>query len=63
MQLDKRYRTNYGMSMIENLERIKEIGLNVFVEGERERWLCLKCGGVICVHRGYCYDCGQRVNK
>jgi hypothetical protein len=61
-QLDKRYRTKYSMSMIENLENIKKTGLLAFVEGEKERWRCSKCGGTICVHRGYCYDCGERVN-
>ena len=62
-QLDKRYRTRYSMSMIENLESIKNIGLAAFVEKEKERWICPNCGGVICVHRGYCYDCGEKVNK
>ena len=62
-QLDKRYRTKYVMSMIENLENIKNIGLAAFVEEEKERWRCSKCGGVICVHRGYCYDCGEKGNK
>ena len=60
-QLDKRYRTKYAMSMIENLASIQEIGLAAFVEREKERWRCAKCGGTICVHRGYCYDCGERV--
>ena len=62
-QLDKRYRTKYAMSMIENLESIKKIGLVAFVEEEKERWRCLKCGGIVCVHRGYCYNCGERVNQ
>ncbi len=57
-QLDKRYRTKYSMSMIENLESIKRIGLTSFVEIEKKRWRCSKCGGVICVHRGYCSSCG-----
>lgn len=60
-QLDKRYRTKYKMSMIENLENIKAAGLSVFIENEKERWLCKKCGGVICVHRGYCLQCGPIV--
>jgi hypothetical protein len=58
-QLDKRYRTKYKMSMLENLSQIKETGLNVFIENERERWKCPQCGGVICVHSGYCLVCGQ----
>jgi hypothetical protein len=57
-QLDKRYRTKYSMSMIENLESIKGIGSSTFIENEHERWHCTKCGGVICVHRGYCLHCG-----
>jgi hypothetical protein len=62
-QLDKRYRTKYNMSMLENLENIKETGLRAFIEKENERWRCQKCGGVICVHRGYCLDCGPSVPK
>ena len=58
-QLDKRYRTKYAMSMIENLESIKGIGLSAFIDNEKERWQCVKCGGVICVHRGYCDNCGK----
>lgn len=57
-QLDKRYRTKYRMSMIENLDSIKKIGLDAFIEKEQERWRCQKCGGVICVHKGYCLECG-----
>lgn len=57
-QLDKRYRTKYRMSMLENLERIRTIGVDAFVENEKERWRCPQCGGVICVHRGYCLECG-----
>jgi len=55
--LDKRYRTKYGMSMIENLEYIKLNGIKKFVEKERERWKCPTCGGVICVHNKKCYTC------
>jgi hypothetical protein len=56
-QLDKRYRTKYGMSMIENLGRIKLIGLKKFTTEERKRWKCRTCGGTICVHKGYCLSC------
>jgi hypothetical protein len=55
--LDKRYRTKYKMSMIENLESIKKFGIRKFVKSEAKRWACLKCGGAICVHRGYCLTC------
>jgi hypothetical protein len=58
--LDKRYRTRYHMSMIENLENIRELGIRRFVRNEKVRWACTECGGTICVHRGYCYNCGKK---
>ena len=57
--LDKRYRTKYKMSMIENLAHIKKLGLTKFVANEKKRWACSECGGTICVHKGYCYSCGK----
>lgn len=61
--LDKRYRTKYGMSMLENLADIKRLGLKRFVMNEGKRWACLKCGGIICVHRWFCVDCGKKKTK
>ncbi|MBN2026825.1 MAG: DUF3795 domain-containing protein [Actinobacteria bacterium] len=58
-RLDKRYRTKYGMSMIENLERIKADGIRRFLVGEEARWTCPSCGGTICVHGGRCFGCGK----
>lgn len=56
--LDKRYRTNYQMSMIENLEYIRDNGMEAFLEKEAKKWRCPECGGVICCHNGICYSCG-----
>jgi hypothetical protein len=58
-QLDTRYRTKYGMSMIENLEAIRQLGIRGFVRIERERWTCKTCGGTIDVHHGRCSSCGR----
>lgn len=55
--LDKRYRTFYHMSMIENLEFIREHGIESFLEKEAVKWKCSECGGVICCHNGLCYTC------
>jgi hypothetical protein len=57
--LDMRYRTKYHMSMIENLENIKNYGVRRFLKNEEIRWTCTKCKGTICVHKGYCIDCGK----
>jgi len=59
-QLDKRYRTKYHMSMIDNLNTIRSEGLDYFVKREHDRWLCEKCGGTICVHRGSCLNCQSK---
>lgn len=58
-QLDKRYRTNYSMSMLENLGNIKVSGIENFVEQEKQRWACPNCSKIICVHRDTCLFCGQ----
>src|SRR3990172_2386119 len=46
--LDKRYRTKYHMSMIENLESIQENSLEKFLDDQELQWRCTECGGVIC---------------
>jgi hypothetical protein len=58
--LDKRYRTKYAMSMIENLENIKSAGVRKFLKNEDMRWTCSRCDGTICVHKGYCIECGKK---
>lgn len=60
-QLDKRYRTKYGMSMLENLDYIKESGIRQFIKMERERRTCKKCGGLICIHKENCLSCGEKI--
>ena len=55
--LDKRYSTKYHLSMIENLEFIKEHDIDEFLEKEETKWRCPECGGVICCHNGLCLNC------
>jgi hypothetical protein len=57
-RLDKRYRTFYHMSMIDNLGFIKLNGIQRFLEKEEEKWRCPECGGVISCHNGICFSCG-----
>src|SRR5690606_40228259 len=45
--LDKRYRTKYHMSMIENMDAIQEIGMPAFLVSQEEKWRCPTCGGTI----------------
>jgi len=55
--LDKRYRSKYQMSMVQNLRFIKEHGMERFLEKEEAKWHCPECGGVICCHNGLCLNC------
>ncbi len=57
--LDKRYRSKYNMSIINNLVQIEKLGIRKFIENEKRKWTCSKCGGTICVHKGFCLGCGS----
>jgi hypothetical protein len=61
--LDKRYRTKYGTSMIDNLMSIKKIGIINFGENENKKWTCPECGAMICMHKPQCLSCGYEWNK
>jgi hypothetical protein len=56
--LDKRYRTKYGTSAIENLNSIKKSGIKNFVKNENKKWTCPECGARICMHKPQCLSCG-----
>jgi len=58
VNLDKRYRTNYGTSVIDNLLSIKKIGAVKFVENEKIKWTCPECGALLCMHKPQCLACG-----
>jgi len=58
--LNKRYKKKYNMSMIENLNYIKNFGMNNFSKHEKKKWTCSECGGTICVHKGCCFSCGKK---
>jgi len=55
--IDSRYKSRYRMSMIENLNFIKEHGMQNFLEKQKKLWKCLNCGELICCHNGICFKC------
>ena len=59
-RLDLRYKTKYGMSMIDNLENIQKFGIRRFIRNEKERWACPQCGEIICVHKPQCLSCQHK---
>ncbi len=56
-QLDKRYTTKYGMSMLYNVNYIKKHGIDQFLQKENKRWTCPTCGQLFSVHREVCMNC------
>lgn len=58
--LDKRYRTQYGTSMIDNLNNIKAAGIRKFITSEQTKWTCGNCGNLLCVHNATCTKCGAK---
>lgn len=56
-KLDKRYRKFYRMSEIDNLNFIKEYGMQKFLKQQEKKWECKKFGDLICCHYGICYNC------
>ncbi len=57
-RLDVRYSKNYGVSVIANLEFIRQEGIARFLMEERTKWTCDECGAVICMHKAQCENCG-----
>ena len=55
--LDKRYRSKYHMSMIANLNQIRDQGLESLLAQEAQKWVCPTCGGYLCCHNGLCMHC------
>ncbi len=56
-QIDGRYRKNYGISFIENLETIRDRGLDRFLKLQQDRHCCPKCGDWVSVHNKKCFRC------
>jgi hypothetical protein len=61
--IDNRYRSRYRMSMIENLNFIKENGIEKFLEDQEETWKCQNCGELISCHNGLCFNCDLKKLK
>ena len=59
IRMDTRYRKNYRMSVVENLEEIQKKGMDAFLEAQYEKHHCTRCGGLISVHNGKCFQCDK----
>ena len=58
-RLDAKYRRDFDMSMIDNLVEIRENGLEKFLENQHHKYACQRCGELISVHNGKCFNCDE----
>lgn len=61
-KISNTYTERYSLSLIENLKRMKEVGVDTWLQEQEELYTCPKCGGEICIHDEECYDCGNKIN-
>ncbi|MFW9844740.1 MAG: DUF3795 domain-containing protein [Candidatus Thorarchaeota archaeon] len=55
-KLDDTYK-KYNLSVIENLNFIRDHGMQKFLKNQREKYTCTECSGIWCVHTNRCYRC------
>lgn len=58
-RFDGRYRRTYGVSPIQNLEEIRDSGIEAFLRAQKKRLNCATCGGRISVHNKKCFACDK----
>ena len=65
MEKENRYTSQYPLreSPVQNLRDIRTMGMDAFLEKERERWSCRVCKGPVCVHTGICGKCGRKYGR
>lgn len=56
--LERRYTTRYGESLMNNSLAVKQKGLKRFLQEESAKWTCTACSGVISLHDKTCSECG-----
>lgn len=60
-QIDKRYRLKYNTSLVNDLKRLQQIGLEQYLLDENTRWKCKRCGSWLCIHNSNCPTCGENL--
>jgi len=61
-KVEDRYTQRYNVSFVNNLRKLKEIGLEKWLQEQKLLYKCPDCGGEICIHDAECFDCGYEFN-
>ena len=62
IKINNTYKEKYSVSLIKNLERMREVGVEKWLSEQQALYKCIKCGGEVCVHDEECFDCGYQYN-
>ena len=47
---------------MENSEFVCQHGLEAFMEQQKEKYTCSKCGGIISIHDRECSECQEKMD-
>ena len=61
--LEKSYNKRYQTSLMTNSEFVRQHGLERFMEQQKEKYTCSKCGGIISIHDRECSECQESINS
>ncbi|WP_138341490.1 DUF3795 domain-containing protein [[Clostridium] symbiosum] len=59
--LEKSYNKRYRASLMENSGFVRQYGLERFMEQQKEKYTCTKCGGIISIHDRECSECQEKM--
>ncbi|MCO7123976.1 DUF3795 domain-containing protein [Ihubacter massiliensis] len=59
--LEKSYK-RYQASLMENSKFVRKYGLETFMEQQKEKYICSKCGGIISIHDRECSECQEKMD-
>ena len=59
--LEKSYHKRYQASLIENSRFVQAHGLEHFMEQQKAKYTCPKCGGIVSMHDRECSECQEKM--
>lgn len=59
---EKSYNKRYKASLMESSEFVRQHGLEAFMEEQKEKYTCSKCGGIISIHDRECSECQEKMD-
>lgn len=59
INLEKSYSKRYQASLMKNSSFVQEHGLELFMEQQKKKYTCPKCGGIISIHDRKCSECQE----